>query len=662
MKSFILTMLAAGVLLAGSPVDPLFQALRQGDEGKVRTAIELGFDVNSPDDHGNTLLMQAAIYSSRAMVEFLLAHGANPKAANDAGHTALMRALPDLGKIQVLVEHGANVKAATSHGDTLLIMAATIPAHEDLLRYLIAKGANLDDVNRDGSTAVVMASTEGLPGNLKILLDAGAHTDARRLMEPRQPAANATANALERAARNRTLDGTTPLMIAANVGCDACVRMLLEKGSDARARNGAGATALHGAAFQGDVTMVRRLLEAGAEVNVAESRGFTPLMMAANSRNKNPDVPRLLLAKGADATAKDKAGRSVADWARTGARPEIVKLFAGESAETAGAVQAKATSNAADLRGSVQKSLALLDRTAPNFFRKTGCISCHSVSIPMVAFAEARRRNYEADAVHAQQMMKEHAAVLAGSRENLLSGYCTVPGFSSSVGYDAIAMHSAGYQPDTLTDSIVRCLLVRQLSDGQWKPEGAPTRPPLSPSTGIPGTAMAARTLKLYSVPAFSREIDERVKRARAYLETAKPVVGDDYAYRLLGLFWSGAAQGQLAAAARELLSQQRSDGGWAQTTDRQSDAYATGLALAALWMADELAVHSAPYRRGVDYLMRTQEADGSWHVQTRAFPFQPYFESGFPHGEDQWISTAATAWSALALMPVPERQKIAAK
>ena len=68
--------------------------------------------------------------------------------------------------------------------------------------------------------------------------------------------------------------------------------------------------------------------------------------------------------------------------------------------------------------------------------------------------------------------------------------------------------------------------------------------------------------------------------------------------------------------------------------------------------MADPGLVNTAAYRRGVDYLMRKQEADGSWHVRTRAFGFQPYFESGFPHGHDQWISMAATAWSAMALMP----------
>ena len=28
----------------------------------------------------------------------------------------------------------------------------------------------------------------------------------------------------------------------------------------------------------------------------------------------------------------------------------------------------------------------------------------------------------------------------------------------------------------------------------------------------------------------------------------------------------------------------------------------------------------------------------------------QPYFESGFPYGHDQWISQSGTAWATLAL------------
>ena len=51
-------------------------------------------------------------------------------------------------------------------------------------------------------------------------------------------------------------------------------------------------------------------------------------------------------------------------------------------------------------------------------------------------------------------------------------------------------------------------------------------------------------------------------------------------------------------------------------------------------------------------YLLSTQLTDGSWHVRSRAIAFQPYFESGFPHGHDQWISAAATNWATMALIP----------
>jgi hypothetical protein len=54
---------------------------------------------------------------------------------------------------------------------------------------------------------------------------------------------------------------------------------------------------------------------------------------------------------------------------------------------------------------------------------------------------------------------------------------------------------------------------------------------------------------------------------------------------------------------------------------------------------------------RARDYLLRTQYPDGSWlatsHVKNKA---QPYFENGDPHGVDQFLSTAATAWAVAGL------------
>jgi hypothetical protein len=60
-------------------------------------------------------------------------------------------------------------------------------------------------------------------------------------------------------------------------------------------------------------------------------------------------------------------------------------------------------------------------------------------------------------------------------------------------------------------------------------------------------------------------------------------------------------------------------------------------------------------YRKGVEHLLRTQAADGSWRVRSRSIWLQPYFESGFPYGQDQFISAAGTAWASLALTAAVE-------
>jgi N-acyl-D-amino-acid deacylase len=80
-----------------------------------------------------------------------------------------------------------------------------------------------------------------------------------------------------------------------------------------------------------------------------------------------------------------------------------------------------------------------------------------------------------------------------------------------------------------------------------------------------------------------------------------------------------------------------------------ESGAYTTGLAMIAL-QSSGLAVSDAAYQRGVRYLLNTQLQDGSWHVRTRAAGFQPYFDNGFPHGVDQWISAAGTSLATMAL------------
>jgi hypothetical protein len=120
--------------------------------------------------------------------------------------------------------------------------------------------------------------------------------------------------------------------------------------------------------------------------------------------------------------------------------------------------------------------------------------------------------------------------------------------------------------------------------------------------------------------------------------------------FHLLGLRWTGAPNDSLQAAARGLIAAQRSDGGWSQLSTLDSDAYATGQALYALAETGTLPTTDPAFARGVKFLIDTQLADGSWFVRSRAIALQPLFESGFPHGRDQWISAAGTNWATLAL------------
>ena len=63
-------------------------------------------------------------------------------------------------------------------------------------------------------------------------------------------------------------------------------------------------------------------------------------------------------------------------------------------------------------------------------------------------------------------------------------------------------------------------------------------------------------------------------------------------------------------------------------------------------------------YRRGLEYLIKHQMQDGSWHVESRSKPFQLYFETGYPHGKDQFISTTAACWATLALLHALPQQE----
>jgi N-acyl-D-amino-acid deacylase len=70
-------------------------------------------------------------------------------------------------------------------------------------------------------------------------------------------------------------------------------------------------------------------------------------------------------------------------------------------------------------------------------------------------------------------------------------------------------------------------------------------------------------------------------------------------------------------SAVASVSAEQNSDGGWSQTPDMPSDAYATGQTLYVLARAG-CTPEDPHMQRGVDFLTRSQRADGSWPMISR--------------------------------------------
>jgi hypothetical protein len=158
------------------------------------------------------------------------------------------------------------------------------------------------------------------------------------------------------------------------------------------------------------------------------------------------------------------------------------------------------------------------------------------------------------------------------------------------------------------------------------------------------------RGLQLFGPPGRGEEIAGRVAKARDWLASTTPRSTEDRTVQLLGLKWAGARKEDIDKATAALLADQGKDGGWPQLASMPSDAYATGQVLVALQQSGAASVADAAYRHGTQFLLKTQLVDGSWFVQSRSLPVQPFFETGFPHGRSQFISCAATSWATAAL------------
>ena len=307
---------------------------------------------------------------------------------------------------------------------------------------------------------------------------------------------------------------------------------------------------------------------------------------------------------------------------------------------------AEPAERSAPLKAAVARALPLLQKGAEGHVAQRTCFACHNQAIPLLALVAARDRGFSVPPEHVQKQREFIAAFLESNQENYREGKGT-GGQADTAGYALFTLELAGWPSDETTEAVVEYLLRRDANRPFWRTSGH--RPPSEDSDFTP-TYLALRALRHWGTAAQKERIDKRINAARAWLLTAEAKDTEDRVFRLWALQAAGVAGEDLRPAVRELLRGQRPDGGWAQIDGRDSDAYATGTALVALHQAGSLPTSDPVYQGGIAFLRKQQQADGSWLVRSRSRPFQTYFESGFPHGKNQFISMAASGWATTAL------------
>ena len=510
------------------------------------------------------------------------------------------------------------------------LLVATINGHFDLAKSMLDRGADLSAKSpapNGYATVLSEAARTGDESLLRMLIERGGDVKSA---------------------------GVLAFSNAARAECTKCLEILIA-GADRRTLT--MASAILSPPF-GDARVVKALLEKGVDASAREPKGNTLLMLAASSDAMPVETVKALIERGADLNAKTPDGKTALDFAKMIGRNPIADMLA-----KAGAKQGAATTYtppspkpAPSARAALERSIPLLQRADSIFLEKSGCVSCHHNTFTTMTVSVARKNGFKVDEQIAREQQKRIGAYIEKWRERALQGV-GIPGESNSIGYILTAQAAENYPSDATTDALARFVASQQQPDGRW--QAFSHRPPMGGSD-IAITAVATRSLQVYAPKARRAKYERAVSRAVDWLKKAQPRTTDERVFQLLGLASAGVKPDNeiIKKGVRELIAEQRDDGGWAQIAALASDAYATGQALVALRDAGGVPATDQAYKRGVEFLLKTQLEDGSWYIRSRAVPLQPYFEGGFPHGNDQWISAAATNWAAMALALSNDSQK----
>ena len=389
--------------------------------------------------------------------------------------------------------------------------------------------------------------------------------------------------------------------------------------------------------------LIARWIEMGADVNAKSGPyGGTPLMRSVSSELATADTVRLLLERGANANAESTEGERPLDWAiYRGDRAKIAIL------ETYGATRGQGPRHERQShpRGPAATAIRALGRSkrfAASQVRAR-CTSGASVYLSSHHGARTKRpRSRRSRGIpvsrrsRAQESRRESSPCCGeDGRAGPMQGRQLVPGgVALTVGYGLMALAAERYPLDSMIASHIHWTLASQMPDGSWLGNGV-NRPPVESST-VSHTAIAARGLTLYPIPARKPEFDRALRRASEWLVKADAPTAEDRAMKLMGLVWTKAPKVAVEAAIHAIVRQQATRGGWSQLPELEPDAYATGLALVASSLSGMRSERRA-YRKGIGFFWprSTPRNRGSSYARVpgaallERFPF--YRISGFP-------------------------------
>jgi ankyrin repeat protein len=634
-----LAVLAIEVPAAPKGEPDVIRAARTGDTALLRVVLGHGADLSARDGHGDTALHIAAYRGDAGEVEALLDYGAKPDARNDDGATPLLYGAGNEEIVRALLAHGANPNLASKLELTPLMAAA---AHRDshrIVSLLLGAGADTH-VKKGGQEYVALKAVYGGdPQTLELVLGHGA--------SPQQSKGNVA----------------SPLAMAAYFDDEAALRCLLDHGADINFDSDFAGHALNWALYSGHTALAAELIAKGSDLHFKSPWGHqTPTMaFAGYSELGDPAIARLLLERGANVNDANEAGATALSFAvRSGPHSQLVAFLENAGARmppavaSARALSARRMPDAVPAADRAQRAINLLQRASTGFIDnrfvrdEAKCVSCHHQYLPAVAFAWGAERGLHVDQEALGHQLSAQLQMWRPLAESAREMEDPIPDAPVQIGYGLMALDAVGYPPDSMTEAFVRYLVNGQSPDGSW--HWTDLRPPLEGGR-FAATAWAVRAIQLYPLPNSDDGTRACLSRARRWLWKSEVKTFGDQALQLLGLSWAGEPHWRLQRLAASVIAKQRQDGGWAQLEGLESDAWATGEALFALHEAGRIPVADPACARGVRFLLQTQYEDGSWWVHSRTWPFQPHFDSGFPHGNDQWISAGATAWATLALL-----------